>query len=87
VTAFADASVEDIRDAVNRIIDEYFACYGALLNLAVFPLENTRKVHLEPVRVIFADLEHARCPINVGFINALRRHARTEWRDSAPLPT
>ncbi len=36
--SFPDEPTEDEKAAIERITDDYFACYGVLLNVAVFPL-------------------------------------------------
>ena len=36
--------LEDTRDAIERILDEYFACYGVLFNVAVFPCKTEKEL-------------------------------------------
>ncbi len=55
-TSFPDIPTEDVRAAIDRIIDEYFACYGVLLNVAVFPYPKTKKELEERNRINFAEL-------------------------------
>jgi hypothetical protein len=47
---------EDLQDAIDRILSEYFACYGALINVAVFPLEVERE--LRRTTINFARISH-----------------------------
>ncbi|HYU77862.1 MAG TPA: hypothetical protein VEK56_02695 [Vicinamibacterales bacterium] len=54
VDAFPDQPTEDQRAALDRILAEYFACYGVLLNVAVFP--GRHKVRKE------ATIDFARIP-------------------------
>lgn len=54
---FPEIPTEDIRANIDRITEEYFACYGALLNVAVFPYPETKKELVERNRINFADLE------------------------------
>jgi hypothetical protein len=54
--AFPNVPVEDIRDAIERITDEYFACYGVLLNVAVFPYPMTRREFNERLRIVIREL-------------------------------
>jgi hypothetical protein len=57
VDAFPDVPTEDERTALNRILAEYFACYGVLLNVAVFP--GPHKVQKEAA-IDFARIPNAR---------------------------
>lgn len=51
---FGDTPTEDLREEIDRILTEYFACYGALLNVAVFPHPST-KTELVPATVDFSN--------------------------------
>jgi hypothetical protein len=44
-TSFPDVPTEE----VSRIVDKYFACYGVLLNVAVFPNPKMRTIYKEVV--------------------------------------
>jgi hypothetical protein len=57
---FPNRPTEDIREAIDRITAEYFACYGVLLNVAVFPHPLTRKAFTERLRIKFAELEETK---------------------------
>ena len=57
ITSFPNVPTEDIRSAIDRIINEYFACYGVLLNVAVFPYPTTKKQLTERLRIVFGQLE------------------------------
>lgn len=57
VTYFPEHPTEDQRAALERILSEYFACYGVLLNVAVFP--GPRKIRKE-VTIDFANLPNGR---------------------------
>jgi len=57
VANFPDEPTEDQRAALERILSEYFACYGVLLNVAVFP--GSRTVSKE-VAIDFANLPNMR---------------------------
>ena len=57
VSSFPDQPTEAQRAALDRILSDYFACYGALLNVAVFP--GPRKVWKE-VTIDCAALPDAR---------------------------
>ena len=57
VSSFPDQPTEAQRPALDRILSDYFACYGALLNVAVFP--GPRKVWKE-VTIDCAALPDAR---------------------------
>lgn len=45
---FADVASKDLRESLNKLLAEYFACYGVLLNVAVFPLAEERPVPRPP---------------------------------------
>lgn len=55
--SFSDEPTEDQREAIERILNEYFTCYGALLNVAVFPLSKTKKELVERARIDFGQLD------------------------------
>jgi len=57
VDAFPDVPTEDQRTALDRILAEYLACYGVLLNIAVFP--GPHKIRKE-VTIDFARIQNAR---------------------------
>ncbi len=57
VAAFPDQPDGDQRAALNRILTQYFACYGALLNVGVFP--GARRIWKE-VAIDFAALPDGR---------------------------
>src|SRR5699024_6704987 len=59
IKSFPSVPTEDFKNALDRITDEYFACYGVLLNVAVFPYPSTKKVFPEQLRIKLAELEHA----------------------------
>ena len=50
------AEKEDLRGEIERITKEYFACYGVMLNVAVFPYPNTKKELVERNRINFSKL-------------------------------
>lgn len=54
--SFPDFPIEDLKNAIDRITDDYFACYGVLLNVAVFPYPKTKRDLVERVRVDFSQL-------------------------------
>jgi hypothetical protein len=51
---FSGEATEDFRDAVERITADYFACYGSLLNVAVFPAKIEKE--FKPTTINFARL-------------------------------
>ncbi len=57
VSLLSEQPTEDQRAALKRILDEYFACYGVLVNVAVFP--GPRKIRKE-VTIEIAGLPNAR---------------------------
>lgn len=58
IVPFPDNPTEDdLRSAIDRITADYFACYGVLLNVAIFPYPNTKKELVERSRIDFANLQ------------------------------
>lgn len=52
---FPEDPTEDVRNTLERITDEYFACYGALLNIAVYPAIIEEEV--VPIIIDFGELD------------------------------
>lgn len=63
---FPNIPKEDMIDAFDQIqlLFAYLACYGVLLNVAVFPYPNTNKKLIERVRIDFSKLQRRDAPVN-----------------------
>src|SRR5262249_54453171 len=56
--ALEDFTVLD-PEQLEEILREYWACYGVLLNVGVFPISDTRLEFEEHIRITFARLDYA----------------------------
>jgi hypothetical protein len=70
VRRFPTVEPEFIAGQLDDIAAEYYAAYGALLNIAVFPYPNTRVVLREAGRIDLADLEPVDVELEGGEENA-----------------
>ncbi len=53
---FPDTPTEDVDNSFERLFGDYFACYGSLLNVAIFPYPNTIKELVERNRIDFSQI-------------------------------
>ncbi len=60
---FPNTSTTDVEDTFERLFGEYFACYGSLLNVAVFPYPNKKKELVERIRINFSQLRQPGDPV------------------------
>ncbi len=65
---FSDVSLEDYEDAFKRLSSYYFACYGVMLNVAVFSNPNTKKELIERNRIDFSKIRKQGLPNNSPFL-------------------
>jgi hypothetical protein len=65
---FPDTPQEDWKEAFDRITHDYFACYGVMLNVAVFPYPNTKKELIERNRIDFSKIRQPGVPNNTSFL-------------------
>ncbi|WP_440454051.1 hypothetical protein [Psychrobacter sp. ASPA161_9] len=63
---FPDFPEEGFRGFIDRIAQDYFACYGVMLNVAVFPSSN--KALLERNRIDFSKLREQGAPIDAPLL-------------------
>lgn len=65
---FPDFPVEDFRDFRDRIAQDYFACYGVMLNAAVFPFPASKIVLFEGARIVFSEITKQDAPDDAPFL-------------------
>lgn len=65
---FSDMSLEDYEDAFERLTTSYFACYGVMLNVAVFSYPNTKKELIERNRIDFSKIRQHGLPDDSPFL-------------------